>query len=149
MFSSSVLVIWSLSNPTPAALICIPLRLILGRLIFVVLGRCSPGQNQSLHLKSKCCFLQSLLIGYHSGSYSQVSQGVRKRHIVIFVESCCGQGHGYEAATYFVLNSSDAVEHFNPFICYWLWVFISWFVVGFGFVSKLQRGLSETWRAPL
>ena len=35
--------------------------------------------------------------------------------IVIFVKRCSGQGQGYEAATYSVLNSSDAVLHFNPF----------------------------------
>ena len=35
--------------------------------------------------------------------------------LVIFVKSCSRQGHGYEAVTYFVLDSSDAVLHFNPF----------------------------------
>ena len=51
---------------------------------------------------------------------------------VIFVKSCSGQCHGYEAATYLVLNSSDAVLHFNPFlllvvgvdimVCFWFWL---------------------------
>ena len=35
--------------------------------------------------------------------------------IVIFVKRCSGQGEGYEGPIYFVLNSSDAVLHFNPF----------------------------------
>ena len=51
--------------------------------------------------------------------------------IVIFVKHCSGQCQGYEAATYFILNSSDAVLHFNPFlllivgvdiiVCFWFW----------------------------
>ena len=131
MLCSSLLVIQSLSNPTPAVLICIPLRLILGRLIFVVLGRCLPVQNFNTSLEEQVLFSTKPPDWMIRVVCILRSVKVFENAIVIFVKRCSGQGQGYEGATYFVLNSSDAVLHFNPFlllivgvdiiVCFWFW----------------------------